>query len=60
MQVENGTPSEFIEGLTPTVLQKMPDLIDTVLAELVQRGIDIRLKADGSLVMGEQSFAVLQ
>ena len=50
MQVENGTPAEFIEGLTPPVLAKMPDLIDTVLAELVVRGVEVRRKSDGMLI----------
>lgn len=50
MQVENGTPSEFVQGLTPTVLSKMPDLVDTVLAELVLRGIDVRVKSTGEPV----------
>ncbi|MDO4400457.1 MAG: hydrogenase maturation protease [Coriobacteriia bacterium] len=50
MQVENGTPSEFIQGLTPTVNAKMPMLIDTILAELVNRGCRIVVKATGGEV----------
>ena len=50
MQVENGTPSEFIQGLTPTVFDKMPMLVDTILAELVMRGCRIVEKATGIVV----------
>ncbi len=47
MQVENGTPSEFVQGLTPPVAEKLPDLVDLVLAELVMRGCDIRVESTG-------------
>ena len=50
MQVENGSPSEFIVGLTPTVMGKIPDLIDTVLAELVMRGVPVVSKQTGDAV----------
>lgn len=50
MQVENGSPSEFVVGLTPTVYAKMPDLVDTVLAELVSRGVEVTRKDTGELV----------
>ena len=50
MQVENGSPSEFVQGLTPAVLEKLPDLVDTVLAELVLRGCQVQVKATGELV----------
>lgn len=51
MQVENASPSEFIVGLTPTVLERLPYLVDTLLAELVSRGCEIREKATGVLVV---------
>ena len=50
MQVENGTPSEFIQGLTPPVAEKLPDLVDLVLAELVMRGCDVRMRSNGAPV----------
>lgn len=51
MQVSNATPSEFVEGLTPPVAQKLPDLVDTLLAELVNRGCDVRIRASGEPVL---------
>jgi len=51
MQVENGTPSDFVQGLTPPVLAKMPDLVDTVLAELVVAGCEISVMATGEAVV---------
>lgn len=51
MQVENGTPSDFVMGLTPPVLAKMPELVDTVLAELVTRGCDVVVKSTGESVV---------
>ena len=50
MQVENASPSEFVVGLTPPVLEKLPYLVDTLLAELVTRGYEIRVRATGELV----------
>ena len=50
MQVQNGSPAEFVQGLTEPVLAKLPDLVDAVLAELVLRGCAVRVKADGRLV----------
>ena len=50
MQVENASPSEFVVGLTPTVLERLPYLVDTLLAELVSRGCEIHEKATGALV----------
>ena len=50
MQVENGTPSDFVMGLTEPVASRMPDLIDTVLAELVSRDCRIVQKATGRII----------
>lgn len=50
MQVDNASPSEFVVGLTPTVLERLPYLVDTLLAELVSRGCEIREKATGVVV----------
>lgn len=44
MQVENLEPVEFMEGLTPKVLERMPFLAETVIAELVRRGCAITRK----------------
>ena len=50
MQVENASPSEFVVGLTPVVLEKLPSLIDAILAELVRNGCEIRVRETGELV----------
>lgn len=50
MQVENASPSEFVMGLTPAVLDRLPYLVDAVLAELVIRGFEIRVKETGEIV----------
>ena len=44
MQVENLEPVEFVEGLTPKVLERMPFLAETVIAELSRRGCAITRK----------------
>lgn len=50
MQVENPEPDRMTEGLTPTVQAKLGDLVDAVLAELVLRGIPVKIRATGELV----------
>lgn len=50
MQVQNMNPSEITIGLTPKVYESLPLLIDTILAELVQRGVAVRIKKTGVLV----------
>ena len=40
VQVENMSPSSFIEGLTPKVHDALPLLVDSVLAELVRLGAE--------------------
>ncbi len=52
MQVENPSPAEVTMGLTPAVYDALPLLVETLLAELVRRGVEVR-RADGSLVTGE-------
>lgn len=47
VQVENAEPSALIAGLTPPVAAALPLLIDSLLAELVQRGCTIIVKATG-------------
>lgn len=50
MQVENANPSEFALGLTPVVIEALPNLLDTLLAELVKRGCEIRVIETGEPV----------
>jgi hydrogenase maturation protease len=50
MQVENASPSEFVVGLTPVVLERLPYLVDSVLAELVNRGCEVCERATGQPV----------
>lgn len=53
MQVENMTPETVTIGLTPAVFEKLPYLVDTVLAELVSRGIEVHPKGtDGKIAPG--------
>ncbi|WP_241155945.1 hydrogenase maturation protease [Adlercreutzia sp. ZJ154] len=42
MQVENRSPEFVTEGLTPAVFNNLPLLVDTVLANLVRRGVKVR------------------
>jgi hydrogenase maturation protease len=51
MQVENASPADFVMGLTPPVLEKLPYLVDTVIAELVTRGCAVRVRETGELVV---------
>lgn len=50
MQVENGDPGELVVGLTPTVMGKLADMVDLVLAELVRAGASVKVKATGEQV----------
>lgn len=50
MQVENRSPAMVTVGLSPAVEAALPLLIDTVLACLVNRGVDVRVRATGELV----------
>jgi hydrogenase maturation protease len=54
MQVENPSPAEVTVGLTPAVYDALPLLVETLLAELVRRGVEVRRK-DGTLVTGERA-----
>lgn len=47
IQVENMTPATITEGLTPDVYDALPLAVDSVLAELVRRGVDFS-NADGT------------
>ncbi len=47
IQVENMTPATIIEGLTPDVYDALPLVVDSVLAELVRRGVGFS-NADGT------------
>ena len=38
MQVENMSPAEFVVGLTPSVHEKLPLLVESVVAELIRCG----------------------
>ena len=44
MQVENSSPAEFTVGLTPKVHAAVPLLVETVAAELVNRGFNLTRK----------------
>ncbi len=50
MQVENRQPGSVTIGLTPAVYKAIPNLVDCLLAELVQRGIDVRMADTGAKV----------
>lgn len=50
MQVENASPAWATVGLSASVHEKLPDLVDCVLAELVKRGLTVTLKATGEKV----------
>lgn len=41
MQVENPFPEEVQVGLSPRVAEALPNLVDLVLAELVNRGVEV-------------------
>lgn len=44
MQVENLEPDGFIEGLTPKVFERLPFLVESVVAELHRRGYPLTKK----------------
>ena len=50
MQVENRMPTVIAVGLSPAVDENLPLLVDTVLACLVNNGVDVRVRATGELV----------
>lgn len=50
MQVANMSPAELTVGLTPAVYEALPQLVDTVLACLVNNGADVRVRATGQPV----------
>lgn len=50
MQVDNRSPEFVTEGLTPAVFDNLPLLVDTVLADLVRRGVEVRSAGTGELV----------
>ena len=51
MQVLNRSPEVVTVGLSQPVFDALPDLVDAVLADLVLRGHDIRIKESGKSVM---------
>ena len=44
MQIENMSPAELTEGLTPKVYERLPFLTESVVAELDRRGAKLTLK----------------
>lgn len=50
MQVDNAEPAELTVGLTPRVSEKLDDLVDCVLAELVRAGQVVRFGETGQQV----------
>jgi len=44
MQVENPSPRDLTIGLTPAVHAALPQLVETIIAELAQSGIEIQTK----------------
>jgi hydrogenase maturation protease len=50
MQVENISPADLTIGLTPRVNERLPYLVDCVLAELVRQGAHIVSKRTGEVV----------
>ncbi len=50
MQVANRTPEMVTIGLTPAVFDNLPLLVDTVLADLVRNGVEVRHRQTGELV----------
>ena len=50
MQVESRAPSVVTVGLSPAVEAALPLLVDTVLAALVTRGVEVRQRSTGALV----------
>ena len=50
MQVDNAEPAELTVGLTPRVSEKLDELVDCVLAELVRAGQVVRFGETGQQV----------
>ena len=50
MQVENISPADLTIGLTPRVNERLPYLVDCMLAELVRQGAHIVSKRTGEVV----------
>ncbi|MDR3053301.1 MAG: hypothetical protein LBU48_05525, partial [Coriobacteriales bacterium] len=50
VQVENMYPEQMTIGLTPTVEAAVPFLVQSVVAFLVNRGVEVRDKQTGRLV----------
>lgn len=50
MQVENMSPADLTIGLTPQVHKALPQLVDTVLAEVTHAGATIKVKETGATV----------
>ncbi len=50
MQVENREPEVVTIGLTPAVFDNLPLLVDTVLADLVRCGVEVRYRETGELI----------
>ena len=44
MQIENMSPAELVEGLTPKVYERLPFLVETVVAELDRQGYPLTRK----------------
>lgn len=51
MQVLNASPEEVTIGLTKPVFDKLADLVDCVLAELVNRGVNVTVRETGETVV---------
>lgn len=50
MQVKNSSPAQVTIGLTPPVFDKLPDLVDCVLAELTAHGVRACVQKTGQHV----------
>ena len=46
MQIENMSPAELVEGLTPKVYERLLFLVETVVAELDRQGYPLTRKED--------------
>lgn len=44
MQIENMSPAELTEGLTPKVYERLPFLVESVVAELDRQGSPLKRK----------------
>ena len=44
MQIENMSPAELTEGLTPKVYDRLPFLVESVVAELDRQGVPLKRK----------------